>query len=106
MRWQPAAMPWVNPLVSTAPDWDAAQARRLARQLGFVVVPPSEVSLVPLVDQARAADVDAVIVPSPDHVDAYMLHALMCIVDVETVCPRMSFARWSELPRWGRGRLG
>ncbi|MBB5918379.1 hypothetical protein BJY24_007291 [Nocardia transvalensis] len=54
--------------------------------------------MLPLVDQVRAADVDAVIAPSPAHLDAMQLHALMCIVDVETSCPRMSFARWTAFP--------
>ncbi len=54
--------------------------------------------MLPLVDQVRDADVDAVIVPSPTHLDTIQLHALMCIVDVETACPRMSFAQGTILP--------
>ncbi len=59
--------------------------------------------MLPLVDQVRAADVDAVITPSPSHLDVIQLHALMCITDVEMASPRMSFARWTTFPvRWGR----
>ncbi|MBB5918603.1 hypothetical protein BJY24_007515 [Nocardia transvalensis] len=54
--------------------------------------------MLPLTDQVRAADVDAVILPSPIHLDVIQLHALMCIVDIETASPRLSFARWSSCP--------
>ena len=55
-------------------------------------------SPVPLVDQVRAADVDAVLTPAPNHLDVVELDALMGIVDVETADPRMSFARWRSSP--------
>ncbi|MGW4770796.1 hypothetical protein ACWEO2_22490 [Nocardia sp. NPDC004278] len=103
MRAQPTAFAWIDPAVTTASDWDHAQVRRLARQLGFVLVWPPEITLLPLVDQVRAADVDAVISPSPEHLDVITLHAVMCIADVETACPRISFARWAAM---FSGRLG
>ncbi|WP_280271104.1 hypothetical protein [Nocardia wallacei] len=83
---------------------DDARARRLARQLGYRLYWP-EPSVLPLTDQVRAADVDAVIVPSPGHLDAIQLHALMCLVDVETATPRMSFARWTSFP-YQAGKAG
>ncbi|ATL68658.1 hypothetical protein [Nocardia terpenica] len=79
MRAQPTAFGWIDTAVSIAPEWEAAQVRRLA------------------------ADVDAVITPAPPHLDVIMLHSVMCIADVETACPRMSFARWAAMPP---GRLG
>ncbi|WP_433732602.1 hypothetical protein ACQP0C_09755 [Nocardia sp. CA-129566] len=93
MRFRPTALGWIDLEVSTAPDWDSAQMHRLARYLGYSLVWP-EFSVIPLVDQVRAADVDAVIVPSPEHLHPIMLNALMDVADVETVLPRMSFARW------------
>ncbi|WP_280361370.1 hypothetical protein [Nocardia wallacei] len=59
-----------------------------------------------MVDQVRSADVDVVITPSSDHLDAITLHALMHVVDVETVCPRMSFARWGDCVEWAARMSG
>ncbi|OBA49790.1 hypothetical protein A5789_30775 [Nocardia sp. 852002-51101_SCH5132738] len=87
------ALGYVHP-ESQALDWDLAQVRRLARHLGYVLVWPPEDSRIPLADQARAADADAVITPSTDHIGILTLHAVMCVCDVETVTPRLSFARW------------
>ncbi|MFJ9370509.1 hypothetical protein ACIRRA_39645 [Nocardia sp. NPDC101769] len=95
MRAKPTALGWLDIEVSTAPEWDQAQMRRLARHLGYVVEMASEVSLIPLVDIVRSADADALIVPSPDHLDPLMLNALLSVADVETVLPRLSFARWN-----------
>ncbi|MBB5918151.1 hypothetical protein BJY24_007063 [Nocardia transvalensis] len=103
MRDRPTAFGWIDPAITIAPEWDAAQLRRLARRLGYVLVWPPEMSLIPLVDQVRAADVDVVIAPSPAHLDVIMLHAIMSIAEVETHFPRMSFARWAALTP---GRFG
>ncbi|WP_280271625.1 hypothetical protein [Nocardia wallacei] len=101
MRHQPTALGWADPAVSSWLEWDATQVRRLARRLGYMLVWPPELSLIPLVDQVRAVDADAVITPAPNHLDAIQLHAVMCVADVETVCPRMSFARWAATPYRG-----
>ncbi|WP_030515518.1 hypothetical protein [Nocardia sp. NRRL WC-3656] len=90
---RPIALGWVHP-ESAALDWDMAQVRRLARHLGYALVWPPETSRIPLADQARAAGADAVITPSTDHIGILTLHAVMCVADVETVTPRLSFARW------------
>jgi hypothetical protein len=102
VRARPTALGWVDPETSTAPEWDTAQIRRLARQLGCALVWPPESSPIPLADVVREVDADAVIVATPDRLDALTLHAVMRVADVETVTPRMSFARWACLP----GRLG
>ncbi|RDI55824.1 hypothetical protein [Nocardia mexicana] len=94
MRAHPTAFAWVDPDVSRWLEWENAGIRRLARQLGYALYWPGP-SVLPLVDQVRAADVDAVVTPSPKHLDVIQLHALMCLVDVETAVPRMSFARWA-----------
>ncbi len=91
----PVALGWIDYDRSRAPGWDAAQMRRLARRLGYRLVWPASASVLPLVDQVRDADADAVLLPAPDHVGVLELDDLMHVVDVETVCPRLSFARWS-----------
>ncbi|MFI7192856.1 hypothetical protein ACIBQ0_24240 [Nocardia nova] len=93
MRFRPTALAWIDPDVSAAPEWDRAQVQRLAKQLGYVLIWPA-FSPLPLPDQVRAADVDAVLVPSATHLDPLTLNNLMDVVDVEAVLPRLSFARW------------
>lgn len=97
MRPHPTALAWINHAISPEPTWDRAQVQRLARHLGFRIVWTSEISMIPLVDQVRTVDVDALITPSPAHLDALTLNSIMSIADVETVFPRMSFARWIHL---------
>ncbi|MFF3570879.1 hypothetical protein ACFYXQ_24140 [Nocardia jiangxiensis] len=94
MRTRPTAFGWINLEVSVAPHWVRAQVQRLARHLGYVIVWAPEDSVIPLVDQVRAADVDAVIIPGPDHLDVLELNGIMSIACVESVRPRLSFARW------------
>ncbi|WP_460698692.1 hypothetical protein [Nocardia thraciensis] len=81
--------------MSSAPEWDRSQVQRLARRLGYRLVWPRELSVLPVADQARNAGADVVIVPAPDHLDPLELNATMVVADVETVLPRLSFARWS-----------
>lgn len=102
MRSRPTALGWIDHDVSVAPEWDRAQVQRLAQYMGYLLIWPRIESVVPLVDQARTADVDIVITPSPDHLDAITLNSVMSVVDVETVCPRMTFARWPQ----PSGRIG
>ncbi|MBF6290062.1 hypothetical protein [Nocardia cyriacigeorgica] len=92
---KPIALGWIDYERSSAPDWHAAQMQRLARKLGYRLVWPADVSVLPLTDQARNTSAEAVILPAPDHIGVLELDALMHIADVETVCPRLSFARWS-----------
>ena len=92
------ALGYVHP-ESAAIDWDMAQIRRLARHLGYSLVWPPLESRIPLVDQVRETCADAVIAPSPDHLGIMTLHALMCVADVETCTPRLSFARWPAEPK-------
>lgn len=94
---RPVALGWIHP-ESAALEWDAAQIRRLAKRLGYRLVWPSLESRIPLVDQVRAAGVDAVIAPNTEHFDFVALTSVMMIADVETVHPRLSFARWATRP--------
>ncbi|TLF72849.1 hypothetical protein FEK34_27875 [Nocardia cyriacigeorgica] len=97
MRHQPTALAWIDPDASRATEWEAAQVHRLARRLGYVLVWPRDYSPLPLSEQVRTADVDALITPTPDHLDPIRLNAVMHFADVEIVCPRLSFARWSTI---------
>lgn len=94
MRFRPTALGWVEPEVSDALMWDRAQVQCLARSLGYVIIWP-EPSLIPLADQVRAADVDAVITPSPQHLSPLALNGVLYSAEIETISPRMSFGRWS-----------
>jgi len=89
------ALGWIDYDISHTPEWDGARLRRLARHLGYRLVWPYEWSVLRLADQARNAGADLVILPAPDHLSPFELNAVMDVVDVETVVPRMSFARWT-----------
>lgn len=95
MRTRPTALAWIDPEVSTAPNWDAAQVKRLARHLGYALIWPVPHRTIPLIDQLRTADVDAIVMPTPAHLDARTLDLVMHLADIETACPRLSFARWN-----------
>ncbi|MEV5647323.1 hypothetical protein AB0L57_03640 [Nocardia sp. NPDC052254] len=91
---RPIALAWIDYEASTAPLWDRAQMLRLARCLGYHLVWPDECTILPVADQARNAGADAVILPAPEHLGPLELNRVMGIADVETVLPRLSFARW------------
>lgn len=93
MRILPTALGWMNPEISVAPERDAALVQRLAQRLGYVLIWARTDSLLPLVEQVRAADVDVVIAPTPDHLDALVLSAITTQTDVEVADPRISFPR-------------
>ncbi|MEU6561813.1 hypothetical protein [Nocardia nova] len=93
----PIALGWVDP-EAPALDWSMAQVRRLARRLGYHLVWAPDRSRIPLVDQVREVGAEAVIAPSTMHFDFMTLNSLMTIADVETVHPRLSFARWATKP--------
>ncbi|WP_345499062.1 hypothetical protein [Nocardia callitridis] len=81
--------------MSSAPDWDVVRVLRLGHRLGYRVVWPEGRSVLSVVDQVRNACVDVVILPSPDHLGPLELNRVMGVADVETVLPRLSFARWA-----------
>ncbi|MEU4313729.1 hypothetical protein [Nocardia sp. NPDC024068] len=101
MRCRPTALGYVDLDVSTSVVWERAQIQRLGRHLGYLMIWPDPVSVLPLFDQVRAADVDAVVIPGPHHLGPLELNRVMDVADVETVLPRLSFARWS-MTRAGR----
>ncbi|WP_280447156.1 hypothetical protein [Nocardia cyriacigeorgica] len=87
------AFGWIDFDISNSPEWDRAQIHRLARHLGYHLVWPDERSVLWVVDQARNARADLVILPAPGHLSPLELNAVMDVADVETVVPRLSFAR-------------
>ena len=64
---EPIAFGWVDDDVSTAPEWDRAQVRRLAHRLGYRIIWPVGFSALSVADQARSSGADVVILPAPDH---------------------------------------
>ena len=96
MRWNPTALGLLDP-DGEAYEFQRAQVQRLARTLGYKILWASETSLLPLVDQVRGADVDVVIIATIDRVDALTMNALMSLVSVECVSPRLTFARWLDV---------
>ncbi|MBO0884783.1 MAG: hypothetical protein J2P17_31520 [Mycobacterium sp.] len=93
-RGSPIALGWVR-ADSDNLDWEAAQICRLARHLGYRLVWPPMRSRIPLVDQVRASHAEAVIAMTPGDFDSITLQSVMRVADVETVLPRLSFARWA-----------
>ncbi|MBF6175908.1 hypothetical protein [Nocardia blacklockiae] len=96
MRFRPTALGWVDSEVSDALMWDRTQVQRLARSLGYLIIWP-ELSLTPLADQVRAANVDAVITPSPQHLSPLALNGILHFAEIETLSPRLSFTRWTMI---------
>lgn len=96
MRRNPTALGVIDP-DSEAYEWQRAQVQRLARHMGYALIWPPVDSVLPLVDQVRQADVDIVIAAALDHLDALTLNAVMGVVNVETVCPRLTFSKWADM---------
>ncbi|MFI1462403.1 hypothetical protein [Nocardia carnea] len=91
----PIALGWIDYDATRAPSWDRSQVLRLAKRLGYDLVWPDERSVLSVADQARNAGADVVILPAPDHLGPLELNRVMDVADVETVLPRLSFARWA-----------
>lgn len=89
------ALGWIDYDISRAPESDRDRIRRLADQLGYRLVWPCERSVLRVVDQVRNAEADLLILPAPGHLSPLELNKVMDIADVETVLPRLSFARWT-----------
>ncbi|MGV9924500.1 hypothetical protein [Nocardia rhamnosiphila] len=91
------AFGWIDYDISRAPESDRNRVRRLADQLGYHLVWPCERSVLRMFDQVRNAGADLLILPAPYHLSPPELNAVMDIADVETVVPRLSFARWASV---------
>ncbi|MGI5216767.1 hypothetical protein [Nocardia sp. CA-290969] len=90
------AFGWIDYDISRAPESDRDRIRRLADQLGYRLVWPCERSVLRVVDQVRNAEADLLILPAPGHLSPLELNEVLDIADVETVLPRLSFARWTH----------
>ncbi|MEC3918909.1 hypothetical protein [Nocardia sp. CDC160] len=94
MRAQAIALTYIDPDVSgRALAWDMAQCRRLARTLGYTLLTPSELPALGLLALVRQTHVDAVLVPTPEHVSPHIVSLLAELVDIESVRPRRSITR-------------
>lgn len=90
----PIALGWIDGDATSAPSWDRVQALRLANRLGYDLVWPDERSVLSVADQVRNSGADVVILPASDHLGPLELNRVMDVADVETVLPRLGFARW------------
>jgi hypothetical protein len=92
---QPRALGWIDPELSPSVEWDRAGVERLARRLGYRLIWPDEISVLPVSAQLRSVGADTVVMPSPDHLSKAELDRVQEIAHVETVSPRLSFPRRS-----------
>lgn len=90
------ALGWLDPSSPTA-EWDSAQVRRLARQLGYSLRWADAGSMSGLLAQAASSGADAVLLPSTGHVDGSTLERMIAVVDVECAAPRVSINRWTGI---------
>ncbi|MGK8553051.1 hypothetical protein [Nocardia gipuzkoensis] len=100
MRPRPTAIGYLRRDVSGASQtWDEIQIRSLAKRLGYelaktvVFGPRTDCPLSRLLNVVRRIDVDAVIVPNPQHFGADVPTELVKVVDVITVQPENTYAR-------------
>ncbi len=95
-------------IAGVAQGWNETQIRGVARRLGYnlaktVVFSAKTANPIPeLIATARRAKSDAVIVPSVTHFERNAIpDELTQVVDVITVSPEETYARWSLNPtRW------
>ncbi|WP_040795922.1 hypothetical protein [Nocardia higoensis] len=90
------ALGWMDPSSPTV-EWDSAQVRRLARQLGYSLRWADSGSMSSLLDQAMSSGADVVLLPSTGHLDESTLERVMAFIDVECAAPRVSLNRWSAI---------
>jgi hypothetical protein len=81
--------------------WDETQIRSVAKRLGYeltktvVFGPETDSPLSRLLNVVRRVDVDAVIVPGVQHFGGEVPADLVSAVDVVTVRPENTYARWA-----------
>lgn len=109
MRSRPTAIGYLRRDVSgVSQTWDEIQIRSVANRLGYelaktvVFGPETDSPLSRLLNVVRRADVDAVIVPGVQHFGGEIPSELVEIVDVVTVRPEKTDARWAPGCSGGR----
>jgi hypothetical protein len=109
MRPRPTAIGYLRRDVSgVSQTWDEIQIRSVAKRLGYelaktvVFGPETDSPLSRLMNVVRRVDVDAVIVPSVRHFGGEVSSELVKVVDVITVSPENTYARWA--PGCSNGR--
>ncbi|WP_174187714.1 hypothetical protein [Nocardia barduliensis] len=109
MRPRPPAIGYLRRDVSgVSQTWDEIQLRSLAQRLGYELAktvafgPETDSPLSRLMNVVRRVDVDAVIVPGVRHFGGEVPPALVQVVDVVTVNPERTYARWA--PGCAEGR--
>ncbi|AYF78801.1 hypothetical protein D7D52_07100 [Nocardia yunnanensis] len=97
----PTAIPYLRTDVSGARQpWDEVQTRSLAKRFGYSVpktIAFSEHTDDPiqrLINAVRSVNADAVVVPSLAHLGGVVPDVLVRVVDVITVEPEATYARW------------
>ncbi|WP_405493090.1 hypothetical protein [Nocardia sp. NBC_00511] len=105
MRSQPTAIGYLRSDVSgIRQTWDEAQIRSMARRLGYSLTKTvvfSERVATPvdrLINVVLRTDVDAVLTPSLEHLGSTPPAPLIQVVDLITVDPHATYARWAVLP--------
>ncbi|MGK8510358.1 hypothetical protein ACRS5S_20695 [Nocardia asiatica] len=109
MRPRPTAIGYLRRDVSgVSQTWDEIQIRSVALRLGYelaktvVFGPETDSPLSLLLNVVRRVDADAVIVPGVRHLGSEMPSELVRVVDVVTVSPENTYARWA--PGCSNGR--
>ncbi len=95
-------------IAGVAQSWNETQIRSVTRRLGYNLAKTVAFSantadpVQELIEAARRAKADAVIVPSVTHFEGNAIPGeLTQVVDVITVSPEETYARWSLNPtRW------
>ncbi|WP_433598693.1 hypothetical protein ACQPXH_23665 [Nocardia sp. CA-135953] len=83
--------------------WDETQIRSLAKRFGYDLAKTitagrqTEHPIAKLLETARRLDVDAVIVPSAEHLGGDVPEQLVKVCDVITVSPVETYARWAAI---------
>ncbi|WP_040805531.1 hypothetical protein [Nocardia concava] len=97
----PTAIDYLRSDVSGArQQWDEMQTRSLAKRLGYTVAKTVvfsqhvEEPIQRLVNVVRRVQADAVVVPNLAHLGGTVPTALVQVVDVITVEPHDTYARW------------
>ncbi|QUN16347.1 hypothetical protein [Nocardia seriolae] len=97
----PTAIVYLRSDVSGArQQWDEMQARSLGKRLGYTVAKTVvfgehvEQPIQRLANVVRRMQADAVVVPSLEHLGGTVPDGLLRVVDVITVEPHDTYARW------------